>query len=67
MFDGLKINTVNASNVVDALHKDSTRCMYNAMDQVSGLILARAARGERGVAKVEQKSTHGNRLTFACH
>ena len=37
--------------------------MYNAMDQDS----ARAARGERGVAKVEQKSTHGNRLTFACH
>ena len=56
MFDGLKINTVNASNVVD-----STRHMYNAMDQDS------AARGERGVAKVEQKSTHGNRLTFACH
>ena len=63
MFDGLKINTVNASNVVDALHKDRTRHMYNAMDQDS----ARAARGERGVAKVEQKSTHGNRLTFACH
>ena len=41
--------------------------MYNAMDQDSGLMLARAARGERGVAKVEQKSTHGNRLTFAYH
>ena len=40
--------------------------MYNAMDQDSGLILAQAARGERGVAKVEQKSRHGNRLTFAC-
>ena len=33
--------------------------MYNAMDQDSGLMLARAARGEGGVAKVEQKSTHG--------